>query len=50
MLNIVIVCGGTGSIALQHGFDSLYGLSNYNMDIVINAYDNGKSTGVCRKV
>lgn len=50
MLNIVLICGGTGSIALQNGLNSLYGIENYNLDVVINAYDNGKSTGVCRKV
>lgn len=49
MLNIVIVCGGTGSIQLQKGFSGLLGRNNYNLDIVINAYDNGKSTGECRK-
>lgn len=50
MLNVVVVCGGTGSIPLQQGFASLYGIKNYNMDIIINAYDNGKSTGACRRV
>lgn len=50
MLNIVLFSGGTGSIAIQKGFASLYGYDNYHMDVVINAYDNGKSTGACRKV
>ena len=50
MLKIVIVSGGTGSIALQNGFDSLYGIENYQIDVVINAYDNGKSTGECRRI
>lgn len=50
MLKIVIVSGGTGSIALQNGFDALYGIENYRMDVVINAYDNGKSTGECRRI
>ena len=50
MFNIVILSGGTGSIALQEGFSEIYGNDNYNLDIVINAYDNGKSTGVCRKI
>lgn len=44
MLNIVVFSGGTGSIAIQEGFSALYGNENYNLDIVINAYDNGKST------
>lgn len=50
MYNIVIFSGGTGSIAIQEGFSSIYGNDNYNLDIVINAYDNGKSTGICRKI
>lgn len=50
MLKIVLVCGGTGSIAIQRGFSCLYGYKNYQLDVVINAYDNGKSTGMCRKV
>ena len=50
MYNIVIFSGGTGSIAIQEGFSTIYGNDNYNIDIVINAYDNGKSTGVCREI
>ncbi len=50
MLKIVLFSGGTGSIAIQKGFAALYGYDNYRMDVVINAYDNGKSTGACRKV
>lgn len=50
MFNIVVFSGGTGSIALQNGLASVFGIDNYNLDIIINAYDNGKSTGVCRKI
>lgn len=50
MLNIVIFSGGTGSIAIQNGLSAIYGNDNYNLDIIINAYDNGKSTGTCRKI
>lgn len=50
MYNIVIFSGGTGSIALQKGFSAIYGNDNYNLDVIINAYDNGKSTGICRQV
>lgn len=50
MYNIVIFSGGTGSIAIQEGFSAIYGNDNYNLDVIINAYDNGKSTGVCRKI
>ena len=50
MYNVVVFSGGTGSIAIQEGFSTIYGNTNYNLDIIINAYDNGKSTGVCRKI
>ncbi len=50
MYNVVIFSGGTGSIALQEGISAIFGNDNYNLDIIINAYDNGKSTGACRKV
>lgn len=49
MLNIVIFSGGTGSIALQTGLSRLYG-DAIKVDIILSAYDNGKSTGECRKV
>lgn len=50
MYNIAIFSGGTGSIAIQEGFSAIFGNDNYNLDIIINAYDNGKSTGTCRRV
>ena len=51
-MNIVVLAGGTGSIALQRG---LYELLDSSQDgvstkILTNAYDNGKSTGDVRKV
>lgn len=50
MLKIVLFCGGSGGKALQGGFDSLFDYGNYELHAVINAYDNGKSTGVCRRI
>lgn len=50
MLKIAIFCGGTGSVALQKGFDQIYDSNRIQLDIIVNAYDNGKSTGVCRRV
>ena len=50
MLKIAIFCGGTGSVALQTGFDQIYDSKRIQLDIIVNAYDNGKSTGVCRRV
>ena len=49
MVNIVIFSGGTRSIALQTGLHKIYG-DKIKTDIIISAYDNGKSTGECRKV
>ncbi len=50
MYNIVIVCGGSGSAELQKGLYKVFGEDRFKLDIVINAYDNGKSTGECRRV
>lgn len=49
MLRIAVFCGGTGSIALQNGLDKVFGHDRYHLDVIINAYDNGKSTGMCRR-
>lgn len=50
MLNIVVISGGSGSTELQKGLSELLGYGNYKIDIIINAFDNGKSTGTCRRV
>lgn len=50
MYRVLIFCGGTGSIALQMGLRECFGADRLRTDIVINAYDNGKSTGECRKL
>lgn len=50
MKKIVVFSGGTGSIALQRGFAELYGQDRLRLDVVVNAYDNGKSTGACRRI
>lgn len=50
MYNVVVFSGGTGSIAIQKGFSAIFGQHGLNFDIIINAYDNGLSTGACRKV
>lgn len=51
-MNIVILAGGTGSIALQTG---LYEILDKTLDgvdtkVLVNAYDNGLSTGAVRKI
>lgn len=53
MKKILVFSGGTGSIALQRGFAALYGEGGQDrlqIDVVVNAYDNGKSTGACRRI
>lgn len=50
MFKIVVFSGGTGSVALQSGFSSVYGQNTYQIDVIVNAYDNGKSTGSCRRI
>lgn len=47
-MNIVVLSGGSGNDALIKGLKSLYKESN--VKVVVNAYDSGKSTGICRKV
>jgi len=49
MKKVLIFAGGTGSIALQTGLHKLYE-NSLQVDVVISAYDNGKSTGECRRV
>jgi 2-phospho-L-lactate transferase/gluconeogenesis factor (CofD/UPF0052 family) len=52
-MNILIMTGGTGSIALQKGLYDLFedGAEGIiNVKILTNAYDNGLSTGVVRMV
>jgi len=48
-MNIVIFSGGTGSINLQKGLKEFL-TENDNYSVIINCYDNGKSTGAVRKV
>lgn len=47
-MNIVIFSGGTGSIALQNGLKSF--IPDCHITNIINAYDDGKSTGICREI
>jgi len=51
-MNIVILAGGTGSIALQTGLYNLLDnpIDGINTKVIVNAYDNGLSTGAVRKV
>jgi len=52
-MKVVIFTGGTGSRALQDGFNGMfYGIPNekLSMHLITNAYDNGLSTGEVRKV
>lgn len=47
-MRIVILSGGSGNDALIKGLKKFYPASD--IKVIVNAYDNGKSTGVCRAV
>lgn len=47
-MNIVILSGGSGNDALIHGLVN-HGYAN-DIKVITNAYDNGKSTGICRLI
>lgn len=47
-MNIVILSGGSGNDALMQGLIN-HGYAN-NIKVITNAYDNGKSTGICRVI
>lgn len=45
---ITIITGGTGSLNIQEGIYNIN--SNISLNLVINGYDDGKSTGVLRNL
>lgn len=47
-MNILVISGGSGNDALIKGLKSFY--PELDVKVLVNAYDNGKSTGVCRYV
>lgn len=47
-MNIVVLSGGSGNDSLIKGIKLLY--PEASVKVIVNAYDNGKSTGVCRAV
>lgn len=50
-MNILILAGGTGSIALQTGLHHIIrDLDGIDVKVLTNAYDNGLSTGAVRQV
>jgi 2-phospho-L-lactate transferase/gluconeogenesis factor (CofD/UPF0052 family) len=50
-MKILILAGGTGSIALQTGLHQLTSeFEGLETKVLVNAYDNGLSTGAVRKV
>ncbi|MFW6002121.1 MAG: 2-phospho-L-lactate transferase CofD family protein [archaeon] len=48
-MNIVIISGGTGSVAIETGLKKTFG-NEAHITNILNAYDDGKSTGIVRKV
>ena len=47
-MKTVILSGGSGNDSLTRGLKYYY--PSMNCKVIVNAYDNGKSTGVCRAV
>ena len=47
-MKITILSGGTGNNALYKGIKQFY--PQADIKVIVNAYDSGKSTGICRKV
>lgn len=47
-MKCVILSGGSGNDSLIKGLVSLY--PQIDIRVIVNAYDDGKSTGVCRKI
>ena len=47
-MNVLILSGGSGNATLIRGLKSLY--PSIDVKVLVNAYDAGKSTGVCRRV
>lgn len=47
-MNILVISGGSGNDQLIKGLKKFYPESN--IKVLVNAYDAGKSTGVCRKI
>ena len=47
-LNIAVISGGSGNDSLINGIRNLY--PKASIKVIVNAYDSGKSTGICRKV
>lgn len=48
-MNIVIFAGGSGSQNLQKGLFKVFG-PDVNYSVITNLFDNGKSTGECRRL
>lgn len=50
-MKIVILSGGSGNDALIKGLEKLVkNDADLDVKVIVNAYDNGKSTGVCRAI
>lgn len=47
-MNILVISGGSGNDTLIKGLKKFYPESN--VKVLVNAYDAGKSTGICRQV
>ncbi len=48
-MKVVIISGGSGNDTLIKGLTK-YISSGLDIKVIVNAYDNGKSTGICRAI
>ncbi len=50
-MKIVVLSGGSGNDTMIKGLNALSNRGGvFDLKVIVNAYDNGKSTGVCRAV
>ena len=49
-MKTVVLSGGSGNDTMGKGLESQNGGGVLDLRVIVNAYDNGKSTGVCRAV
>lgn len=47
-MKVLVISGGSGNDALIKGLKNYY--NSIDVKVLVNAYDNGKSTGVCRSL
>ena len=47
-MKITVLSGGSGNTAIINGILDMY--PSCDLKVIVNAFDDGKSTGICRKI